>query len=80
VELVLRWIKIGLAFSRLVDQKGIGENIHEGEALPLTIISPVGASFGKKSDAGSQQVAKNRELQITFFKISDYQGFQTKMA
>jgi len=26
VELVLRWIKIGLAFSRLVDQKAIGEN------------------------------------------------------
>ena len=26
VELVFRWIKIGLAFSRLVDQKGIGEN------------------------------------------------------
>jgi hypothetical protein len=26
VELVLRWIKIGLAFLRLVDQKGIGEN------------------------------------------------------
>jgi hypothetical protein len=38
VELVFRWIKIGLAFSRLVDQKGIGENTrigHIGDHVPF---------------------------------------------
>jgi hypothetical protein len=45
VELVLRWIKIGLAFSRLVDQKGIGENSqvpeHENKCLNLALFAKI---------------------------------------
>jgi hypothetical protein len=44
VELVFRWIKIGLAFSRLVDQKGIGENSGLpvlGEICPRRVVMEV---------------------------------------
>jgi len=40
VELVFRWIKIGLAIWRLVDQKGIGENkqVYEDAKMAVSFI------------------------------------------
>jgi hypothetical protein len=43
-------------------------------------ISSIRAYFGIKCGSGSQQVAGNRELQLTFLAISCYQDLKAKMA
>ena len=45
-----------------------------------TQISSIRAPIGKRRGSGSQQVAQNGELPITFFKNSYYMDFQEKLA
>jgi hypothetical protein len=52
----------------------------EGDTFGSRIISSIQAYFGKRRGSGSGQVADIRELQLTFFEISDIQGFPAKMA
>jgi hypothetical protein len=52
----------------------------QGDTFSPGEISSIQTYFGKRRGSGSEQVAIIRELQLIFFAISDFQGFQAKLA
>jgi hypothetical protein len=59
--------------------QGSGLRMMQGDTSVSDGISSIQAYFGKRRGSGSLQVAVNRELPVTFFAISDYQGFKAKI-